>query len=353
MGRMVEFFQTINVEYLIKYGEVIAVMLAFLLIGPILSKIIIIAIHKIEKNKKKATESGLYEPLKTFFYVLGIYISIYLIGTTVGIQKVADKIFRVITIVLFGKGIADSLSEDSFIFKGIGKNKSKAENEALNIFLSKIFKIVIYVLIFFIVVKELTDYDFSGLIAGLGIGSAALALAAQDLVKSLIGGITIITDKPFIIGDFIEVGVYTGTVEEITLRSTRIRAVDNSVISFPNSLITAEYIINWSRLDSRIIKTELRIDLEASTEQINRAISKITTVLKSNEDVKEDTVQVHLSEIRSDCNCISILAYVKVTDYNSFLALKDRIYCDILEVLERENIDLVYPTQLVYTKKRA
>lgn len=354
MEEIINLIKSVNVEYLIKYAEIIVIILGFQIIGPIVSRIIISIVHKLMKSEKKATESGFYKPLKYLFYVLGFYISIYTLGTTKGIEKLADKALRIIVIVLLAKGIADSLNPDSPIFNIINKNSKKENNnDALNLFLSKILKTLVYIIMAFVVITEF-GYDLSGLAAGLGIASAAVALAAQDIVKSLIGGFTIITDRPFDIGDYIEIGggVYTGTVVDITFRSTRLKVINNSIITIPNSLLVSEYIVNWNKLESRMIETNLRISLESTTEQINRCISKIITVLNTNDIVLEDTTEVHLDRIGEDCNNIFVRTYISITDYSEYLKAKDKILCDILDVLERENIELVYPTQTVYAKNR-
>lgn len=354
MEEIINLIKSVNVEYLIKYAEIIVIILGFQIIGPIVSRIIISIVHKLMKSEKKATESGFYKPLKYFFYVLGFYISIYTLGTTKGIEKLADKALRIIVIVLLAKGIADSLNPDSPIFNIINKNSKKENNnDALNLFLSKVLKTLVYIIMAFVVITEF-GYDLSGLAAGLGIASAAVALAAQDIVKSLIGGFTIITDRPFDIGDYIEIGggVYTGTVVDITFRSTRLKVINNSIITIPNSLLVSEYIVNWNKLESRMIENNLRISLESTTEQINRCISKIITVLNTNDIVLEDTTEVHLDRIGEDCNNIFVRTYISITDYSEYLKAKDKILCDILDVLERENIELVYPTQTVYAKNR-
>lgn len=354
MEEIINLIKSVNVEYLIKYAEIIVIILGFQIIGPIVSRIIISIVHKLMKSEKKAIESGFYKPLKYLFYVLGFYISIYTLGTTKGIEKLADKALRIIVIVLLAKGIADSLNPDSPIFNIINKNSKKENNnDALNLFLSKVLKTLVYIIMAFVVITEF-GYDLSGLAAGLGIASAAVALAAQDIVKSLIGGFTIITDRPFDIGDYIEIGggVYTGTVVDITFRSTRLKVINNSIITIPNSLLVSEYIVNWNKLESRMIETNLRISLESTTEQINRCISKIITVLNTNDIVLEDTTEVHLDRIGEDCNNIFVRTYISITDYSEYLKAKDKILCDILDVLERENIELVYPTQTVYAKNR-
>ena len=201
----------------------------------------------------------------------------------------------------------------------------------------------------FIVLSEL-GYDLGGLVAGLGIGSAALALAAQDFVKSIIGGISIITDKTFEIGDFIEVGTFQGTVIDLTFRSTKVKDLSNAIIAIPNSVIVTEYVKNWSKLKNRRLEMKLRLDLNSSTETINRCMSNITTMLKTDKDVIDETVSVRLSNIENDANIILIVAYINTAAYDEFMLIKERINCNILEILEKENIELVYPTQKVYMK---
>jgi len=352
MENVINLFKSVNVDYLIKYARLIVIILAFQMIGPLVARVIIGVVHKIIKSEEKAKDSGFYGPMKYFFYMLGFYICIYNLNVTAGILKLTDKAFKIVTILLITKGIADSIKPTSFIFKVVNKDSRKRKNhanDALNLFLSKILKTIVWIVAIFVVMSEL-NYNLSGLAAGLGIGSAVIALAAQDFVKSLMGGFVIITDKPFEIGDYIEVGTYMGTVIDISFRSTRIRGINNSIVTVPNSLISSEYITNWNKLESRRFSTVLRLGLNSSTEQINRCIRKISTVLKTNDDVNEDTVQVHFTGIKPDCNEILVVAYVKKPAYNDFMHSQDKILCDILDVLERENLELVYPAQTVYTK---
>ena len=195
-------------------------------------------------------------------------------------------------------------------------------------------------------------YNMGGLVTGLGLGSAVVALAAQDFVKSIIGGMQIVADKPFEIGDFIEVGEFAGTVTEITYRSTRIKATNNSIIAVPNSVIVTEYVKNWSRLEHRRLDMELRIDLNTPKETIYNVVTKLRTMLKSDENVLEESVIVHLDKIMPDANIIMIAMYVNTNQYLEYLKIKEEINCNILDLLERENIELVYPTQRIYSEKR-
>ena len=185
----------------------------------------------------------------------------------------------------------------------------------------------------------------------LGIFSAALALAAQEIVKSLIGGMEILTDKPFVIGDWIEVGEHQGTVIDITYRSTRLKSPNNAIVTIPNSVITAESIINWNRLTSRRFETTLNLSLETTSEKVKKIVKEIKLVLENNKSVVKDSVQVHVSEIAASSINIFIYMYVKETEYTKFLRVKEELLCTLLFLAEKENIDLAYPTQTLYLRK--
>ena len=176
--------------------------------------------------------------------------------------------------------------------------------------------------------------QINGLITGLGLGTVVISLAAQDTVKSLFSGFTILTDKPFVIGDWIAVGQYAGSVIDISFRSTRIRCADNSVITIPNSTITAEYVINWNKLKARRIDCTLNLKV----------------VICSKDYVKSDTVYVGFNNISDYSVDIKIFLYVTETDYVKYLKLQEDLNCEFLNVLAKENIGLAYPTETVHIK---
>lgn len=346
---MSEILNVLDVDSVLKYSTALAIILGMRLFCPIISQIIIAIFHKIFKIKTKAYESGFYGPLKFLFTLIGFGVAIHFLKLPEGIINLYNKVFKILFILATAKALTNCLTPDSTFFTKLESTTRFNGNEALNSFISKILKAIIYMLATFMILSDL-NYDLGGLVAGLGIGSAALALAAQDFVKSLIGGFSIISDKTFEIGDFIEIGEYQGTVIDITFRSTRIKANNNAIIAVPNSVIVTEYVKNWSKLENRRLELRLRIGLETSTETINRCISKLKTMLKTNENVVEETVSVVLESIESDANVIWIITHINTTDYNEFLRIREEINCSILDVLERENIELVYPTQKVYMK---
>ena len=190
-----------------------------------------------------------------------------------------------------------------------------------------------------------------GLATGLGIGSAALALAAQDIVKSMLSGVAILTDKPFVIGDWIEVGEFQGTVIDITFRSTRIKSYNNAVVTIPNSTITSTYVVNWNRLTSRRFDCVLNLSLETTSEKIKKIVNEIKLLLQNNPKVIKETVEVTLDAISTCSSNIKIFLYVRESEYSKFLKEKQEILCSLLQLVEKENIELAYPTQTLYVKR--
>ena len=150
------------------------------------------------------------------------------------------------------------------------------------------------------------------------------------MVKSILSGIAILSDKPFVIGDWIEVDQFQGTVIDITFRSTRIKSYNNAVITIPYSTITSNYVVNWNRLTSRRFDCVLNLTLDTPSEKIKKIVKEIKLMLQNDPKVIKETVEVTLNEIAaSSCN-VKIFLYVREAEYAKFLHAKQDIICDLL-----------------------
>ena len=325
----------------------IGTVIFFFIFRNIFTKILIKIYYKIIRSHKNHKESSMYNVWNGFFVILGLYLAVRILNKNAQIAYFADKIFEIVVTYCITKGIASQLTEDSVLIKKIFKQ----QNTAVDKLICKLLRVLLWVVFFFVIINQL-GFDlsgFGGLITGLGIVSAVAALAAQDMVKSLLSGFVILTDKPFVIGDWIEVGEYQGTVIDITFRSVRIKSYNNSIVTIPNSTITETYVLNWNRLENRRFDCTLGLSLDTTTEQVRRVIKEIRTTLKNNDDIDSNSVTVSLSNISTGSINIQIYLYIKKTDYVPFLMVKQDIYCSLLYLMEKENITLVaYPTQTVY-----
>jgi len=345
---------SIDVNHLLKLFDLqiaVGICLVFLLLRGFFASVIIKGYYAIIKSDRTPKESGMYKPLKIMFLLLGFYFAINVLPTNTQVLYVMNKILRIVVIIFVTKLITNAINVDSYIYKKLAKGPG---NRTVNIFLCRIARFIIWMISLFICVNEL-GYKLDGLggiAAGLGIGSAGIALAAQDLIKGIISGFVILTDKPFKIGDWVEIGSHQGTVIDITFRSVRIKSYNNSIITIPNSTITSEYIVNWNKLTSRRYDCVLNLSLDTTSDQIRAVVKKIKMVLENHEAVIKDTVQVNFNAISQSSADILIFMYIKETNYAKFLAIKQEILCLLLETLESENIELAYPTQTVYVKSK-
>ena len=348
------FIQSIDINNLLKIFDIqiaICVFVFFVFFRKVFSRLLIRIYYKIAKIKKHPKESSMFKPLNNFFVFVGLFCMINILPTSHEFKVFMDAAFTIVIIYFITKAISTLLTEDSILGKKLFKN---SKNTAVNRFICIFAKIILWIVAFLIVLTKLgIPIDiFSGLFAGLGVASAAAALAAQDMVKSILSGMAILTDKPFVIGDWIEVDKYQGTVIDITFRSTRIKSYDNSVVTIPNSTITSNYVVNWNRLTSRRFDSILYLALDTPSDKIQKMVKEIKLVLQNDPNVIKETVEVNLHEItNTSCN-IKIYLYVREADYAKFLKAKQNILCNILYLFEKENVELAYPTQNVYVKRK-
>lgn len=334
-----DILNTILANTLTDYLIALAIIFALIIIGPLVSSALIRLFHVKEKKILKIKKHAFYKPLKHFFIVLGIYIAVKTLTIPNNFGTFIDTFFRIITIILVANAFANLFNTNSNSSSAVKKLFNFTGNDALINFVSKIIRAIIYIIAIFIIINEL-GYNLSGLFAGLGIFSAVIALAAQDLAKNIIAGCSIITDKPFDIGDYVEIDSIPGTVEDITFRSTRIRTFENCIVNIPNSTVANASIINWSKMDQRRNKVNLCLKIDTPLEKIKIVQDKIKNILIEHEDVIEDSITVKFDNITSNGINLLIYSYTSSVDYASFLKEREIINFKIMKILKEENVQL-------------
>lgn len=349
LNNVLEWIKSIGLEKVITALIAIGVIIFFYIFCNTFSYIIIKLFNMNIKDKEKIKSNSFYTPLKIFFALLGIYIAIQAIGLNEDIMININKIARIVCIILFTIGFAGIFNINSTFMKKINRKRNVDIADNRLSFFYKVVRAVIYIIATLVIIIQL-GYDLTGIIAGLGIGGVILTLAAQDTAKSLFGGLMIIIDKPFTVGDWIQTSAYEGIVEDITFRSTRIRTWDNTLANIPNSSIANESIINCSKMEKRKYKFNIKIDLETPIETVKKVISKIYFMLINNPNVINDDTYVKFDEIKEDGINIMIQVFINSIDYSSYLNAKEKINEHILEILEHENVKIAYNTTAVLIK---
>lgn len=346
INSVINFFKNITSEQILDFVIAIGIIILFCLLSSIIAYGII-KIFKWKSKKSEIKENSLYKPIKTVVIWVGIYVAVMVLRLPSEAMTICNKIFRIGVIVILAVGIANMFSPDSKIFKKISEHKRIRGNQVLINFISKIIKVIIYIIAAFLVMAEL-NYDLGGLIAGLGLGGVIIALAAQDIAKNLFGGMAIIVDKPFSVGDWIETTNYSGTVEDISFRSTRLRMTDNTVVTIQNSTLSNEPVINYAKLPMRRFSTTLNLALETNSNVVENIIGKLKFALSNTEGVLPNDLNVYLQKISDDGIEIGIFFNTNIVSYYDYLSFGQQINLLLLKVLESENVKLAYPTQKIF-----
>lgn len=353
MEQLKEWMATITSIEIIDVIIAIGIIIFFRIFSAGMSYAIIKMFKWKEKSKKKIKENAFYRPLRLFFILLGFYLAILFLKIplqlSAEVMEWVTKIFRIVSIMVFANGLAKSFSDDSSLSRKMKEKWNQKVDDSMFLFILKVIRGIIYVIAGFIVITEL-GVNLNGLVAGLGIGGVIVTLAAQDTAKNLFGGLVIFIDKPFVVGDWIQMDTFEGTVEDITFRSTRVRTFENSLVNIPNSIISNASIINWSKMEKRRYKLNLTIELDTPLDKLEKFKIRVKDMLQAREAIFDDSIIVKFDTISDNGLNVLICSYTDSVDYNSYLAEKEDINYKIMRILQEEHIELAYDTKTVLLK---
>jgi len=192
-------------------------------------------------------------------------------------------------------------------------------------------------------------FKISAVIAGLGIGGVAVALAAQAVLGDLFSYFSILFDRPFEIGDFIITGEYLGTIEHIGVKTTRIRSLSGEQLIFSNSDLTNSRVRNYKRMEKRRVLFKLGVTYQTTVEQVKAIPVMIEKIIKNVNDTIFD--RAHFFSYGDFALIFEIVYYIKGANYNKYMDIQQEINFAIKEAFEAKGIEFAYPTQTLYVSK--
>ncbi len=221
--------------------------------------------------------------------------------------------------------------------------------ERLLPFLNTLVKVLILALGAIFILQELS-FDVAALIASLGVVGLGISLASQDTVSNMFGFAAIVSDNPFKVGDYIKTPAVTGVVESVGVRSTRVRQLDQALVTVPNNLLTNAVVLNWARLEKRRLDVTLNFTYSTSAEQMRAAVAGIRELLENTEGIDAESVIVHFIDFSASSLDVRVICQVLLTDWREFTALKETLFLDIMGIVEGLGIDFAFPSQSVYVE---
>ena len=196
-------------------------------------------------------------------------------------------------------------------------------------------------------------YDVTTIIAGLGVSSIAVALAAQKTLENLIGAITLYIARPIKPGDFCRVGDKVGTVEAIGLRSTLLRTTDRTLVDIPNGTLSSLQIENFARRDNIRFYRMFRLRLASSPDQLRFLLAKLREMLYAHPGILTDTVSVRLFDITDQAYLLRMDCRVISSDFQQYLAIAEDMNLRIIDLVHQAGTDFAFPSQTIMVEEPA
>ncbi len=208
-------------------------------------------------------------------------------------------------------------------------------------------RVVKVIVLVFIIAAVLTawGYNTTTLLAGLGIGGVALALASQKTIENLFGSVAVISDRPVSVGDFCKFGGSMGTVEDIGLRSTRVRTLDRTVMTIPNGSFSTMTIENFDRKDKQLFHVTLNLKRDTTPDQVRAVLQSITKLLKSNPKLETGALPVRFVGIGAYSLDIEIFIYILTLNGDEYLQIQQDLFLAIMDAVKAAGTALAVPTQ--------
>ena len=337
----------------INLGISIGIFLIFLVLRGLFTKYIFNLFLKLSKKTPTDFLNNVFlsfeKPFQWFFIIAGIYAAANFFPYFNEHNKFFTNLISSSYIILLAWGVYNLTAETSVLFNKMKVRYNLGIDDALIPFISKTIRFIIIVIAFSMIADQF-GYSVSTFVAGLGLGGVAIAFAAKDALSHLLGGLTIIIEKPFTLGDWILTPDVEGTVEEITFRSTRIRTFSQALVTMPNATIANGPITNWSKMGKRQINFTLRVSQDTTPSQLKQVVSEIKDLVSHHPGVHPETIFVKFDQFKDNGYDIFLYFFTNTTVWAEFLEIKEDINFNILEILHRAGVSVAVQSRKIYVE---
>ncbi len=286
-------------------------------------------------------------PVRVTVVGLGLIFTVNLFQFGSEVQQVAETVGRSLIIgsIFFGMiRVFEVVSLHPAFFRQI---TGLTMPDRLLPFINTVVKYVIIALGAIFILQEL-NFDVTALIASLGVVGIGISLASQDTVGNLFGFAAIVSDDPFKVGDYIKTPNVTGIVEQVGMRSTRVRQLDQALVTVPNNLLTNAIVLNWSRLEKRRLNVTLTLTYSTTSEQMRAVVEAIRNMLQNRENIDPESVIVHFVDFSASSLDVLVICQILLADWREYTSLKESLYLEIMGIVEELGISFAFPSQSLY-----
>jgi MscS family membrane protein len=321
-----------------------------LLARGIVTRLLFPMLRRLASKTKTTLDDKMFPALETpaaaFVMVVGMFASLKVLKLT------PEADFYISS----GAHVAFSLTIFWALWRGLGTlldhgtEAARAKGMGVAAFMPWIKKslLTVFAVLAVLLTIQSLGYDVKAILAGLGIGGLAFALAAQDTLANIFGAIVVAVDQPFRIGETVRIGANVGGVEDIGLRSTRIRLVDKSLMVIPNKMVAAETITNLSRFTQRRTEQVIGLTYDTKPEQMDEIVGEFRRIILAEPEVDPTSVQVFFRDYSASSLDIWVVYVTRDPDFPKYMALRQRINLAFMRAVTARKLSFAFPSQSVY-----
>jgi small-conductance mechanosensitive channel len=332
------------------YAVTIILFFVFLGLFKVFQKVILLNLNKFAERTATDIDDTFIKIVGSmkppFYFFLAFYLSVKFLE----LVPVAGNVFDAVLIIwiVYQVIAAVEILIDYIVRRKLTKGKTDKGAESAAQIIGMISKIVLWALGLLMILSNI-GVDVTSLIAGLGIGGIAVALAAQNILGDLFSSFAIYFDKPFKVGDFVVVGGQSGTVKKVGIKTTRIQALQGEEIVMSNKELTTATIQNFKKLKKRRISFSFGVTYETEGKLLKKIPSMIETIITKVEGI--DFVRAHFTEFADSALLFEVIYTVDSSDYGVYRDKQQEINFAIKDIFEKKGISMAYPTQTLYVEQ--
>jgi MscS family membrane protein len=339
---------------IIRIGIAFIILIATLVVRKVLDTYVRRGMKKLTQRTRTQYDDMLFDalaaPSSAFVFVLGGYMALLALKLPTepyNIHRFIRVSFKIAVSVIV---IWTLFRLSNLLSKMMMRMFSKMDREMADNFaplITQAVKISVIVLGILVVIQNL-GYSIGSVLAGLGIGGLAIALAAQDTIANLFGTFVMIVDKPFKVGDWVKFRDIDGNVETIGFRSTKVRTWAKSVKILPNKLLTSEIIENWSEMPKRRVSMKIGVTYSSPPEKVLELRDRMENILRTDPDVDQDYFFVYFNDFAPSSLEYFIYYFTKTIVWKEYLAVRQRINIKFMEAVSESGLSFAFPSQTLY-----
>ena len=291
-------------------------------------------------------ETPLGMPLRCIIAILMHSFFIYLLEPPLLYRVYYVRFLTALLVGCFG-WLVTKLADRGFAHAVNRTRTQRGGGESILVMIQRLTHVVMLIVVF-VAALALFGFNVKTTLAGLGIGGLAIALAAQKTLENLIGGVSLLMDKVIRVGDFCQIGDQLGTVEDIGLRSLKLRTLDQNLSVVPNGSLAQMQFLNMTRRSKLLINQKFSLRIETHVEQLRYVLDRVQSMLDQQPTIETGTSRVRVANFAGAAFELELWAYVKTGDWTEFTAIRQDVILKIAEIVEAAGTRFAAPTRLTY-----